>query len=180
MLKRIALTTALLLVTIGCAAKPGAVTLVNGFTLWEQTAPPLDRHQKLIIPGDSHAQYFAKLVKVSKIPVVLSEPDEDYEGYMGYNRGTFIWINSTLTMNGKVATLAHEIGHSFQPLGLDNFERDFFAEAVSNLYCQRIGLDVSHPSFLYLRNFAGPFKAFVLKYQGLIEAVVQLMVEGTK
>lgn len=174
----------LLLITLltGCAAPLHyqAVRVADDlvFNTEHHLLPPVDI---LIptIPGDSKEAYFQKLVNISPLPVMLSLPPKQFESLWGLTDGDFIWINSKLSPNGRVATLAHELGHVMQPSGLTAKEGDIFAETVSLLFCQSIGLDVSLSSFTYLNIVSRDSHQFIIKHHKDIDDAARQLIKGT-
>lgn len=184
MLNRLALSTALLasIVSVSCATKR-LVTTFDMVQAFQLTAPILTDTKNKALPlveGDSHRQYLAKLEKASPLPVVFSAPDSEARADMwGANIGQiYIWINSTVPVNTQVATLAHEVGHAYQPSYLVGSEGQYFAEAVSYVYCERIGLRIYEASFLYLKPHFEEVTVFLNKHHKLVDAVVDFLMEA--
>jgi hypothetical protein len=107
-----------------------------------------------LIVGDSHKAYLPQFVGVAKTLGVEVFLVNDMPAWLwGYYDPQMraIFLNLTLSPNGLVATLLHELGHALQPATLTGDDAQAFAEAVSYLACARIGLDVWRSSFAYLR-----------------------------
>ena len=63
-----------------------------------------------------------------------------------------VFVSNTLSINGQIEVLAHEIGHMFQPNFADRMAADTFAELVSVEVCQRLGVPSAASSVGYLRG----------------------------
>jgi hypothetical protein len=62
-----------------------------------------------------------------------------------------IWLERTANANMMAYTLAHELGHHYQPAALNQREANqVFADAVAVLVCRGAGLDVTSSSIAYL------------------------------
>jgi hypothetical protein len=181
MLKRLMLATALLW-SWGCGLHTyQAVTVANGFELaqrhrqeWPEKVP--------LVPGDSHEAYFLKLAMFSTIPVMRAPPVEGEPDLWGRNYfGQLIYINRAMPLNTQVATLAHEIAHSLQPADLTEENWDYFAEAVSNIFCERIGLPLGDTTNVYFAISLKPGASeFILERQDEIDAVANAMLKAVQ
>lgn len=92
---------------------------------------------------------------------------------------SLIQIDDGLSENRKVATLAHEIAHIFQPPSLPKGgPREIFAEAVAFYACQGFGLDTSVESYAYLAQFPLPMRRRVLETHAAYIASTSAKISG--
>lgn len=183
MLRRLVVVAALL-ATTACAST-GVKRPYSAFDVaqsYPRIAPLLCcREEAPLIEGDSHKAYLPKLVAFAakyKIEVQFhEEPLFGIPSMWGINLATSILIRSSFPLNTQVATLAHELGHSFEPDGLtEDSERQLFAETVSIVYCQRIGLAVWQSSYIYFGKRNTEEKAeFIRLHAKAIDAVVNML-----
>ncbi len=151
------------LAPLGCF-EPTAMTVASQLRLFETHNVPYQpvRH----IPGDSHQRYFKPLVALAAsldVHVLLADDLQPPELW-GFHKGGLIVLRGTLSPNGLVATLLHEIGHVVQPYSYTSsrLEREVFAETVSYLVCQRLGLDIGQASLAYMRPNNAEARAIIL------------------
>jgi hypothetical protein len=141
------------------------------------------------INGESHLKYFDPLLKYANskgvtVKVMNKAFMEQMElggtetlwGY--YDDSTkIIWLNPQLSSNAAVATLAHELGHFFQPRELDTSEDgQVFAEAVSWIVCNRLHLNINESSMSYMLRY--DYKDILTKYNREINLVSDEMLEA--
>jgi len=175
---RLVIAAAVLAVVMACGHTTNSFTMLNMMDMMDRVASP-DQIKATPIPGDSHAAYIPKLEAFAETQgvLVLSYPGAESDwGTFNHITG-IIWINSTMSPNQQVATLVHEIGHVLQPaeLGIGG-PADVFAEAVSFIYCNRIGLDTAHSSFAYLRSNGLLARMTIHQYEKEINAVVDELI----
>ncbi len=141
------------------------------------------------ISGESHLKYFKPLLKYANSKgVIVKVMNEDFLNQMAlggpetlwgyYDDSTkTIWLNPELSSNAAVATLAHELGHFFQPRELDtNEDGQAFAEAVSWIVCHRIHLNIDESSMSYMLRY--DYQDILTKYNREINLVSNEMLEA--
>ena len=184
MLKRF--LVALAIATTGCAST-GVKKPYSAFDVaqrYQMIGPMLCCELEApLIQGDSHKTYLPKLVdfanKLNIDVIFLDEPLFGNPHLWGINLGPFILIRSSFPLNTQVATLAHELGHSFQPKNLNEVDAQLFAETVSIVYCKRIGLEVWQSSFTYFGQYNVKEHADFIRYHSKeIDAVVDKFLAG--
>lgn len=155
-------------------------------------------NQDLIVPetldikGDSHVLYLGKLITratdigVTVVFVQRLKADNNQEMLWGYTvfEDKMIFISTSLSLDAQLATLFHELGHMLQPKDLfpgKNHDHDaqVFAESVSVLACQELGLDITPSSFGYLQQFPNRH-AVIQRYSTEIDAAVTKLLIGVK
>ena len=84
------------------------------------------------------------------------EGHEDLRGATGlsYRNGheRHVIVAETLSINGRIEVLAHELGHMYQPNFGNRMDADAFAELVAVEICRRLGVNSSAASIKYLRG----------------------------
>lgn len=195
MLKRIILTLVLVgFTTIPAFAKDrkpmGAIELGNVVQLYaeHEIADAPDE-----IEGASHVKYLQPLLAIAKEEgltvyamdinaVLFPDFDQVIYGYCDV-KNKRIFLNIHMGGNMAVSTLAHELAHWFQPKRLnesgDGYGGQVFAQAVSELFCQRIGLDTKAASISYLSLFPQHFDVFQF-YSKDIEKLVERYLAAVK
>jgi len=144
--------------------------------------------------GDSHAGYLPRLIALAEaqgITVVFGNLDELKRDRFGMKPheilyGAYFWdekvlyINTDQSLNGQVSTFLHELGHAFQPKKLIGHRgQDVFAQVVSALVTDRLGLDTVQSSVTYLRFFPREWWVAQL-YSREIEAVALKLYDGVR
>lgn len=103
-------------------------------------------------PGDSHGVFYDRLKERSPeafgFNVLEVESEEIWGGYAPHV--SLLVVNKVLPPNGKLETLAHELGHVLQPADLRAPRADIFAEAVSHLVCKALGLQNNRQALAYM------------------------------
>lgn len=107
------------------------------------------------------ADSFMKLVKVANRHgvVVIITPDLDFRGLLGLyqSRTHRIYLNTFLGTDGRVAVLAHEIGHLLDPeQDRPSPADDIIAQAVSYIVVKRLGVDTMESTLWYYTNYGTP------------------------
>lgn len=163
-----------------CASIPSKVDSLNFLQRFEVYAPLGFVNSP--VEGTSHEQWFAPLVGVAEkhgYTVVLSNKldDEEMWGKTVPREGK-IYINTSLGGNGKVAVLAHELGHVFEPRELwGMWQSDIFAESVAYVVCGRLGLDTGQSSATWLRQGGETVKTFLIVYAKQIDETARVIVQ---
>lgn len=198
MLKQLIIAVVFVCATTSAFAKDrkpmGAIELGNIVQLHAEYEVPGDMEA---VSGDSHFKYLEPLVELANATghtVVLMDINKELfpevEGRVyGYHdesatvdgkTTSVILLNIYQSPNMAVSTLAHELAHHFQPAKLgESLAGQVFAQAVSELFCQRIGLDTKKASVAYLQQFTEHFEVFQL-YSREIEALVAKFQEAVK
>lgn len=85
------------------------------------------------------------------------EGHEDLRGATGlsYRNGyeKHVIVSNTLSINGRIEVLAHELAHLWQPESDSRAANDVFAELVSINVCQKLGVDSSKAASRYLSGY---------------------------
>lgn len=106
---------------------------------------------------------------------------QDLGGAMGlsYMRGPekHVVVDNTLSVNGRLEVLAHELAHLFQPPLEVRSEGQVFAELVSVEVCRRLGVDTSAAAVLYLQNFKSALRVAQV-YRAEIAYVSDMLTDG--
>lgn len=106
---------------------------------------------------------------------------EDLRGATGlsYRQGheKHVVVSNTLSINGRIEVLAHEIAHLFQPESESRTASDVFAELVSIAVCQKLGVDSSRAAAGYLRGYK-PYLHVGRVYAPEIAFITDLLTRG--
>lgn len=108
------------------------------------------------VSGDSHAHLLPPLERhAAELEFqVRYEPLQGRAGYCSKGEGSIV-IDSQLPVNGRVATLVHELAHAH---GIDyktysRAEAELIVESVACIVCGSVGLDTSGDSVPYLAGW---------------------------
>ena len=109
------------------------------------------------------------------------EGHEDLRGATGlsYQQGheKHVIVADTLSVNGRIEVLAHELGHIFTPAFGNRMDADVFAELVSVEVCERLGVNSSRAAALYLVGQKGSLPVGKM-YRAEIRFVADLLTRG--
>lgn len=83
-------------------------------------------------------------------------------------------INSALSWNERLATLAHEGAHLLEPNNLDHADSEVFAEAVAYLVCRSFGLDRVEDHARYLAGHKSGLHVLI-DYRREIERAARIL-----
>jgi hypothetical protein len=163
-----------------------AIEFSNVLAINEEHADVMLRDYLVDVGGDSHAAYLERLenyLKRRNLPVVVQpglsgdQFDFDARKLLGYNAGDRVYLNAELSINGRFATLVHELGHTMQPKALNGSENgQVFAETLAYLVCKAVGLDTWQSSALYLQQFDDRHRV-VVRYSREIDAAVETILK---
>lgn len=104
-------------------------------------------------PGDSHAAAYRELfARVQSWGVTVLEVDDNANAGAASRELRLVQINNSLTVNGKLETLAHEAAHLLQSASVvrDWALSEVAADLVSHRVMRVYGLDNRKVSGLYL------------------------------
>jgi hypothetical protein len=179
--------------TLGCSAAFGSITLRNIVQLHEEHELVKD---DMVVKGNSHFPFLLKLaahargqgIRVVALDMCQLFPEDCAAGetVFGYyepaednKQGqTTIYLEKSVEANMMVSTLAHELGHHYQPEALvGEMEGQAFAEAVSFLVCRAIGLDTTRQTVSYLSLSQRQYLWVLDKYHKEIDAAVAAILE---
>lgn len=138
------------------------------------------------VQGTAFAPYVSRLTAVAEQHglVVLTADINGSDGVLAAGlwglyspKYHFIAIQHFLTPNEQVLTLAHELGHALGPQDLDPPDDDIVAQAVSGIFCQRIGMkNAAFATNAYFRWIPREYRdRILLRYTREIDATVDLI-----
>lgn len=173
------------LILVGSCASMGTystVTLENSIKMLDANvhgAPQVEG-----IPGDSHAEYLPKLyaaaqargveVELITFEVNVLEGEMMWGFYDGMGK---LLIEKSLSKNEQVATIVHELGHHIAPVELDGTQDgQVFAEALSAIVCEGIGLDTITAVRTYFWKFP-QWDKVLKRYSGTIDREAQQLLK---
>ena len=150
-----------LVMSVGCSAR--AYNVVDQ-TLHQASRGLATDTRYVETPGGSQEALDVLQARAEWLGVdVQYLPGED-AGMMGATglswhdaEGRHARVTSTLSINGRLEVLAHELAHLFQPPALSKAEAEVFAEVVSLLVCRAYGVDTSAATAKYLQAHKSHF-----------------------
>lgn len=175
-------------ISTGCASS-GAVTLAGKIRI-QQIAGTLSTDPKMI-GGDNLKPYLEPIkamIERRNIRIIdMSEYDLDYTpkkgtvlwGYADIDRH-YLFIDNNIGTNAVVATLLHEFGHFLQPIKYTDAnasDGQAFAEAISVLVCEKLGLDISKASYPYMVTPEFEYEKTLQFYAPQIDAAVAMILK---
>jgi hypothetical protein len=174
------------LFSLACATTTSPTLALLGQLTFAQSASIVE--QSWVIEGDSHAYLLKPMVAYAEsrgIPVYfINKLEVDGEpvagGYSRKNRK--IYLGATLAPNMQVATLAHELGHSFafKALVPNTPVSEVYAEVISCMVTEAFGLDTKKQAFAYIIHAQYEGIYAMQLYSKEIEAAVKEIVEGIR
>jgi hypothetical protein len=178
---------------VGCSAAFGSISLGQVVRLHEEH--DLVRSD-MVVTGNSHFPFLLRLAAHARgrgIRVVAGDmcklfPEDCAAGdtVFGYYEPAednaqgqaTIYLEKSQEANMMVSTLAHELGHHYQPEALTGeMEGQAFAEAVGFLVCRAIGLDTTRQTVAYLSLSQRQYLWVLDRYSREIDAAAAAIVK---
>lgn len=107
------------------------------------------------LPGASHTAQLAAVKRwADREGIVVTSADLHRRNLRGSTQagygGPVVLLDRSLSPNGELFTLLHELGHLYGPQPAIELEREVIAELIAAMVCQRLGLDVWPQATSYL------------------------------
>lgn len=136
--------------------------------------------------GKGHMDDFARLMNVAKrqgVEVVVGSNLDDL-GFWGLftEKPRMIYLNPTLSNQGAVEVLVHELSHVLTPM-LGKPDDDIVAQGVAYVVCGSLGIDASEGTMYYYFWLMKDFEkaqAGVMRHAKEIDSVSKFILEDMK